>query len=328
MSTRVRSTLTLLTSAAMLCVWSGTAAADDTLPLDSLVCEVGVGADCETTPAPPVEPRQTTEDPLVAGPEEEGAGDGDVPATVPEPLETFSTEDLGLGSGTTTDDGPTTEESSGAAGTPPGSEDGGEAPDPAEFGTCVEAALTDLIAGLEAEFGESVGDLVTEIQESLTPEALLDPATIPALLAGLPAMGEDTVEGITGPEALLTEAAAALQKCLPAAPAPPAEEEPTSPAGPQQPASPAVHYENCDDARAQGAAPVHADEPGYRPALDSDSDGIGCEEAVVVTAPVQHQSHTTGTLAYTGFELGPQLAVGGVLLLLGSSLLLAARRRA
>lgn len=38
-----------------------------------------------------------------------------------------------------------------------------------------------------------------------------------------------------------------------------------------------VFYQNCTDARAQGAAPVYKNDPGYYPALDRDGDGIGCE---------------------------------------------------
>ncbi|PZU52624.1 MAG: YHYH domain-containing protein [Thauera sp.] len=34
---------------------------------------------------------------------------------------------------------------------------------------------------------------------------------------------------------------------------------------------------NCAEARAAGAAPVRAGEPGYGPHLDRDGDGIGCE---------------------------------------------------
>jgi peptidoglycan hydrolase CwlO-like protein len=37
-------------------------------------------------------------------------------------------------------------------------------------------------------------------------------------------------------------------------------------------------YENCDEARANGAAPVHEGDPGFGPHLDADDDGIGCEE--------------------------------------------------
>jgi hypothetical protein len=40
---------------------------------------------------------------------------------------------------------------------------------------------------------------------------------------------------------------------------------------------PAVFYGNCAAARAAGAAPIYAGQPGYRAALDADSDGIACE---------------------------------------------------
>jgi hypothetical protein len=39
----------------------------------------------------------------------------------------------------------------------------------------------------------------------------------------------------------------------------------------------AVYYPNCDTARAAGAAPITAGQPGYRAALDADGDGIACE---------------------------------------------------
>jgi hypothetical protein len=38
-----------------------------------------------------------------------------------------------------------------------------------------------------------------------------------------------------------------------------------------------VYYRNCDEARAAGAAPIRRGEPGYRPPLDRDDDGIACE---------------------------------------------------
>ena len=38
-----------------------------------------------------------------------------------------------------------------------------------------------------------------------------------------------------------------------------------------------VHYQNCDAARAAGAAPVHRGDPGYGSHLDRDGDGTGCE---------------------------------------------------
>ncbi|TQN32246.1 excalibur calcium-binding domain-containing protein [Haloactinospora alba] len=40
---------------------------------------------------------------------------------------------------------------------------------------------------------------------------------------------------------------------------------------------PDEYYENCDAARAAGAAPVREGDPGYGPHLDRDGDGVGCE---------------------------------------------------
>jgi hypothetical protein len=38
-----------------------------------------------------------------------------------------------------------------------------------------------------------------------------------------------------------------------------------------------VYYENCDAARAAGAAPISQGEPGYASHLDRDGDGVGCD---------------------------------------------------
>lgn len=48
-------------------------------------------------------------------------------------------------------------------------------------------------------------------------------------------------------------------------------------AGGEGQAERSVYYRNCDAARAAGAAPIHRGEPGYRPPLDRDDDGIACE---------------------------------------------------
>ena len=40
-----------------------------------------------------------------------------------------------------------------------------------------------------------------------------------------------------------------------------------------------VYYPNCDAVREAGAAPLRADEPGYRPALDRGGEpGVACED--------------------------------------------------
>jgi hypothetical protein len=90
---------------------------------------------------------------------------------------------------------------------------------------------------------------------------------------------------------------------------------------------PAVYYANCDDARAKGAAPVYAHQAGYRPELDSDHDGIGCEEtAAPVVTPTAYTGG--GKLAYTGVTVEPLVAWGSALLLSGGWLILSGRRRA
>jgi hypothetical protein len=40
---------------------------------------------------------------------------------------------------------------------------------------------------------------------------------------------------------------------------------------------PGAYYAGCNEARAAGVAPLYAGEPGYRPEMDGDGDGIACE---------------------------------------------------
>ncbi|MDO5061106.1 MAG: excalibur calcium-binding domain-containing protein, partial [Actinomycetaceae bacterium] len=47
----------------------------------------------------------------------------------------------------------------------------------------------------------------------------------------------------------------------------------------QQQQAPATgYYANCAQAKAAGVAPLRRGQPGYRPALDRDGDGIACEK--------------------------------------------------
>lgn len=62
-----------------------------------------------------------------------------------------------------------------------------------------------------------------------------------------------------------------------ATPVPPPQETDPEPAGPTTAPPEDVYYENCDEAREAGAAPVYAGEPGYGPHLDRDGDGVACE---------------------------------------------------
>ncbi|MFJ5693310.1 DUF1524 domain-containing protein [Arthrobacter sp. NPDC093125] len=63
----------------------------------------------------------------------------------------------------------------------------------------------------------------------------------------------------------------------PAAPVAPAPAAP-APAAPVAPAPAAAYYANCAAAKAAGAAPITAGQPGYRAGLDGDSDGIACDK--------------------------------------------------
>jgi micrococcal nuclease len=62
------------------------------------------------------------------------------------------------------------------------------------------------------------------------------------------------------------------------APKPAAPTAGPKPAATSNPAvNPTPYYANCTAARAAGAAPIRRGQPGYRPALDRDNDGIACE---------------------------------------------------
>lgn len=96
-----------------------------------------------------------------------------------------------------------------------------------------------------------------------------------------PTAGPTTVARKTVPKATAPKTAApkAPRAPLPLVPAP----ETVAPAKPRRTTAaeaapaPAAYYPNCAAARAAGAAPLLVGEPGYRPALDRDKDGVACE---------------------------------------------------
>ncbi|MET8993588.1 excalibur calcium-binding domain-containing protein [Amycolatopsis sp. NPDC004169] len=69
------------------------------------------------------------------------------------------------------------------------------------------------------------------------------------------------------PPPVVTPKPAPVTKAAP--PPPPVETTEEAPAQ--------AYYANCSAAKAAGAAPLHRGEPGYRPALDRDGDGVACE---------------------------------------------------
>lgn len=62
---------------------------------------------------------------------------------------------------------------------------------------------------------------------------------------------------------------------LPLVPPPP---QYVPPPAPLPPSGGSVYYPNCKAARAAGAAPIYAGQPGYRPGLDRNHNGIACDE--------------------------------------------------
>jgi LPXTG-motif cell wall-anchored protein len=96
-------------------------------------------------------------------------------------------------------------------------------------------------------------------------------------------------------------------------------------------------YANCDAVRAAGKAPLFRDQPGYRPALDSDHDGIACEvtggnprpspSATVAAPPSPPVAGGLGELPNTGTYTAMIAVWGGALLVVGVVLTVAFRRR-
>ncbi|MFE4541536.1 DUF1524 domain-containing protein [Arthrobacter sp. NPDC056727] len=95
----------------------------------------------------------------------------------------------------------------------------------------------------------------------------------PAVAAPAPA------PAATQPAPVVAAPAPAAPAPAAAAPAPvPVAPAPVVPAPvPGVPAPATAYYANCAAAKAAGAAPLYVGSPGYRPALDRDSDGVACE---------------------------------------------------
>lgn len=92
----------------------------------------------------------------------------------------------------------------------------------------------------------------------------------------------------TAPGTRATQPAAPARSAEPGTSAAPAAPEapaaaPAAPEAPAAPAAPAaggdVYFARCAEARAAGAAPLYAGQPGYRSGLDRDGDGIACESS-------------------------------------------------
>ena len=108
--------------------------------------------------------------------------------------------------------------------------------------------------------------------ESPTPTVTPSPVPTTEAPVQVPAAEAPSAEAPAAPVS-----AAPAQQAEPVQQAPVATEAPVQQAPAQAPAQSSVYYKNCAAAIAAGAAPLHRGEPGYRPGLDSDGDGVACE---------------------------------------------------
>ncbi|WP_211295525.1 excalibur calcium-binding domain-containing protein [Blastococcus saxobsidens] len=317
MSALLRLPFALLTALAMVLLWSGVASAEGgTEGASPPACPLGVPLPgCETQEpapqAPAAEPTGTgdqAQDGLTGPSDAEPAYTGPQELPAQEPVGTSSTEETG---------GQQTGEQESGEQTPAPSSD--SPPDPAAVGECIATHIEDLLALLEESLGGAAEELAADIQVALT-----DPTTLPTFVGTLPARVQSVPDLAAELGEELPAAIEGIAGCLPVPTSPPAEEEPPAPEPAAQPAQHAVHYANCDDARAKGAAPVHAGQPGYGAHLDSDDDGVGCEQDAVA---VTHSPKPQAQLAYTGFDVGPFAGAGAAMLAAGGLLVAGARRR-
>ncbi|NYE96206.1 cytoskeletal protein RodZ [Psychromicrobium silvestre] len=119
----------------------------------------------------------------------------------------------------------------------------------------------------------------TEKPSVIAPSATPKPSPTATLKPVVPA---PTTVAVKSPEATVPTPAAAAPKPTVPAPVPlvkpaPAPKPVPVPAPVTAPAPSTVYYKNCDAVRQAGAAPLYANQPGYRSGLDGDHDGIACE---------------------------------------------------
>lgn len=139
-------------------------------------------------------------------------------------------------------------------------------------------ALLSFIALVQGVMLSEQGARITALEDSGTQQGPAGPQGPPGP-AG--ARGEPGPQGPAGQDGKTGPRGKAGPAGEPGEPAPgagtdtPAEPSEPEPETEDQPAS--TFFENCDAARAAGAAPVHAGDPGYGSHLDRDGDGTGCE---------------------------------------------------
>ncbi|KRF11336.1 hypothetical protein ASG90_16375 [Nocardioides sp. Soil797] len=92
------------------------------------------------------------------------------------------------------------------------------------------------------------------------------------------ALPEDTWAAPTEVDHNISDPGAPVEKATPrTTPAPKSNPSPEPASKPKPKPLVSTYFQNCDAARAAGAAPVHRGDPGYGAHLDRDGDGVGCE---------------------------------------------------
>ena len=105
------------------------------------------------------------------------------------------------------------------------------------------------------------------------------------VIAAAEAEARDALRGLWGPPCNGNTSSTAASSTIASAPPPPPPAAsapapfvaPTPPAAVPAPPPASAYYSDCPAARAAGAAPIRVGEPGYRPALDRNKDGVACE---------------------------------------------------
>lgn len=132
-------------------------------------------------------------------------------------------------------------------------------------------ALLGLIGNIGSG-GDSVNTTASTVTKTVTVAA--EPTTVTGTAP--PSISTVTITQ-AAPPAPFFEPPAPVYEPPVEAPAP-VPEPPLPPVVPLMPQVPSnAYYGSCAAARAAGAAPLYAGEPGYRSALDRDGDGVACE---------------------------------------------------
>ncbi len=133
--------------------------------------------------------------------------------------------------------------------------------------------------GLKPSYGLASACIVGGVLMFVGGVAMVARSAPPAVTSAPLSSTYAPVPAATTPPSLLTSAPAVAPPALRAPEAiPPAPPAPIPRAAvPAEPRGGPAYYKNCDAARAAGAAPLYAGEPGYRAGLDRDSDGVACE---------------------------------------------------